>query len=221
MEQKIIAVDFDGCLVTNNFPNIGIPITETIEALKAEQANGTKTILWTCRVDERLSEAVQWCSDNNIKLDAVNDNLPEMIEAFGNNCRKVFANEYWDDRAVVKPEAQQSQPARALTATPHVFISQPMAGKSETEILEERSGIEESLRARGFCIANSVFEQEPKCANIPLGYLAMSIELLAKCDRAVFMPGWENARGCKIEHDCCVAYGIPVEYYDRQPESEG
>jgi hydroxymethylpyrimidine pyrophosphatase-like HAD family hydrolase len=53
---KIIAVDFDGCLVTNKWPKIGEPIAETIDALKAEQANGAKVILWTCRSEEKREE---------------------------------------------------------------------------------------------------------------------------------------------------------------------
>ena len=103
MNSKIIAVDFDGCLVTNEFPNIGVPIIETINRLKAEQASGVKVILWTCRVGDELTAAVNWCADFGIRLDAVNENLPEIIEAFGGDTRKVFANEYWDDLAVKMP----------------------------------------------------------------------------------------------------------------------
>jgi hypothetical protein len=100
---KIIAVDFDGCLVTNKFPEIGEPIEETIDALKAEQGRGAKVILWTCRTKERAEAAAHWCADYGIRLDAVNRNLPEIVEAFGGDTVKVFANEYWDDRARVMP----------------------------------------------------------------------------------------------------------------------
>lgn len=44
----------------------------------------------------------------------------------------------------------------------------------------------------------------------PLDYLARSIEFLAKADVAIFAPGWQNARGCRIEHQCAEDYGIPV-----------
>lgn len=100
---KIIAVDFDGCLVTNCFPEVGEPIPGTIAALKREQANGTKVILWTCRRDEQLTAAVDFCAMQGIRLDAVNRNLPEIVEAFGGDTIKVFANEYWDDRARLMP----------------------------------------------------------------------------------------------------------------------
>ena len=75
-QQKIIAVDFDGCLCVNAFPEIGEPIVQTIEALKAEQAAGAKVILWTCRHDEPLEAAVAWCAEQGIQFDAVNANLP-------------------------------------------------------------------------------------------------------------------------------------------------
>lgn len=100
MDNKIIAVDFDGTLCENKYPEIGEPITPVIEALLNEQKNGTKIILWTCRCDGELNAAVEWCKEHGIVFDAVNDHLPEMKEKFCNNTRKVFANEYWDDRAV-------------------------------------------------------------------------------------------------------------------------
>jgi hydroxymethylpyrimidine pyrophosphatase-like HAD family hydrolase len=105
---KIIAVDFDGCLVTNKFPIIGDPIRPTIDALKHEQQNGAKIILWTCRRDEQVEAAARWCAENGIKLDAVNENLPEMLAFFGEDTRKVFADEYWDDRAVRMPESKET-----------------------------------------------------------------------------------------------------------------
>jgi hydroxymethylpyrimidine pyrophosphatase-like HAD family hydrolase len=100
MINKIIAVDFDGCLVENKYPEAGEPINDTIERLKEEQQNGAKVILWTCRVNQYLRDAIHFCNVHDIRLDAINQNLPEMIEYFGHDTRKVFANEYWDDRAV-------------------------------------------------------------------------------------------------------------------------
>ena len=105
MDSKIIAVDFDGCLVTNEFPDIGEPIYETINALKTEQIAGARVILWTCRCDEPLEAAVNWCAEQGINLAAVNKNLPDVIEAFGGDTIKVYANEYWDDQAVRMPQS--------------------------------------------------------------------------------------------------------------------
>ena len=102
--DKIIAVDFDGCLVVNKYPDVGEPIEKNIQKLKDEQAAGAKAILWTNRVEKYLEDALAFCELHGIIFDAVNENLPEIIEAFGGDPRKIFANEYWDDRAVLMDE---------------------------------------------------------------------------------------------------------------------
>ena len=99
-QQKIIAVDFDGTLCENKFPQIGKARHSICAKVLKEQQNGAKLILWTCRVGERLEEAIEWCESRGIIFDAHNANLPETLERFGSDCRKVFANEYWDDKAV-------------------------------------------------------------------------------------------------------------------------
>lgn len=98
--RKVIAIDFDGCLCKDAFPGIGEPNWEVINAAKQAQDEGAALILWTCREGAYLTEAVEACTNWDLKFDAVNENIPEMIEAFGNDCRKVGADEYWDDRAV-------------------------------------------------------------------------------------------------------------------------
>ena len=95
---KIIAVDFDGTLCENEWPEIGEPNEELIWYLRKRQAEGDKLILWTCRVDDMLQRAVEWCYDYGLTFNAVNENLPEIIENFGSDTRKIFANEYIDDR---------------------------------------------------------------------------------------------------------------------------
>ena len=95
----ILAVDFDGTLVENKFPSIGQPDYVVASTVKAYQESGWKIILWTCRTDEMLQEAIDFCKERlDIEFDAVNDNLPEVKQHFGGNTRKVFANMYWDDR---------------------------------------------------------------------------------------------------------------------------
>jgi len=101
---RIIAVDFDGCLVEDAYPEIGEPIAETVAKLKREQCHGAKVILWTCRAEAHLADAVEWCKTNGIRLDAVNENLLEVIWKYGGDTRKIFADEYWDDRAVRMPK---------------------------------------------------------------------------------------------------------------------
>ena len=96
----IWAVDFDGTLtIGNRFPNIGQPNAKLITLLKVAKMSGVRLILWTCREGESLEEALAWCKDLDLEWDAVNDNLPEVVEAFGSNPRKIMANYYIDDRA--------------------------------------------------------------------------------------------------------------------------
>lgn len=97
----IVAVDFDGTLCTNKYPNIGDPNIYLISHLKEMKKSGTKLILWTCRVGDELEQAIEWCLDQGLTFDTVNQNLPEIIESFGGDPRKVFANEYIDDRNVL------------------------------------------------------------------------------------------------------------------------
>ena len=99
MVSKIIAVDFDGTLCSDNWPDIGYPNRDLIEYIKKEQANGAKIILWTCRTGELLRDAVMWCYIwHGLTFDAVNENIPEAIKRFGDDTRKIFAHEYIDDR---------------------------------------------------------------------------------------------------------------------------
>jgi hypothetical protein len=97
----IYAIDFDGTLCINEYPNIGQPIYKTIIFCKERKAEGHKLILWTCRSGKYLDEAVAWCKEQGLTFDAVNENLPEMIELFDNDCRKVFADYYIDDKNLV------------------------------------------------------------------------------------------------------------------------
>ena len=59
--RKAIAIDFDGCLCSSAYPNIGKPHWGVIEEALAEKANGTALILWSCRVGHQLQEAVEAC----------------------------------------------------------------------------------------------------------------------------------------------------------------
>lgn len=102
MENKIIAVDFDGTLCENKWPEIGEANKEMITYLKDRQENGDKLILWTCRVDDMLKNAVDWSAEHGLIFDSVNENLPEIVASFGTDTRKIFANEYIDDRNCTK-----------------------------------------------------------------------------------------------------------------------
>ena len=101
--KKIIAVDFDGTLCENAWPEIGAANRELINFIRVEKMTGHKLILWTSRVGDRLNEAVEWCKQQGLIFDAVNENLPESIEAFGGDTRKIFADVYIDDGALGVP----------------------------------------------------------------------------------------------------------------------
>ena len=99
--KYIIAVDFDGTLIEGNkWPDTdGTPNQHLFENMINEQKKGNKIILNTCRTDEALEAAIEYCRQNGLEFDAVNENLPEMIEAYGSDCRKISADIYIDDCA--------------------------------------------------------------------------------------------------------------------------
>lgn len=120
--ERIIAVDFDGCLCENAWPDIGEAKQDVIDALLLRQESGAKIILWTCRVGEQLSAAVRWCTRHGIVFDAINENLPVNVVAFGNDCRKIFADEYWDDKAVNPEICDPSIPSGNTDNPPMLLI---------------------------------------------------------------------------------------------------
>lgn len=93
-----------------------------------------------------------------------------------------------------------------------LFISQPMRGKTDEEILRERekaiTAAEKHLGEKVEVI-DSFFQDAPAEAK-PLWFLGKSLELLSTADVAYFAPGWEDARGCRIENTCAIEYGITV-----------
>ena len=112
-DYSIVAVDFDGTLCEDKWPEIGDARESLIWHLRCRQARGDKIILWTCRTGDRLREAVEWCYLYGLIFDAINENLPEVIEYCGGDSRKIYADEYIDDKMVA--------PSRGLRAKCHVF----------------------------------------------------------------------------------------------------
>ena len=96
-----------------------------------------------------------------------------------------------------------------------VFISQPMQGKTDEEILAVREQavalVKEHYPEEEIEVLDSFFrDYQPSTGNVALKYLSKSLELLADADLAVFMKGWEEARGCRIENQCAIDYEITV-----------
>lgn len=96
-----------------------------------------------------------------------------------------------------------------------------MNGKTEQEIVETRNKAIKALEAAGYEIVNTLFTdewyskekmEERGVVQIPLCFLAKSLENMSLCHAAYFCKGWEKARGCKIEHDAAVAYGLKILY---------
>lgn len=86
-----------------------------------------------------------------------------------------------------------------------IMISQPMNGKTEKQIKDERKYLIKELEEEGHEVIDTIihdFDDETS----PILYLAKSIEFLDKADGIVFMRGWENARGCVIEHEVALKY---------------
>lgn len=100
MKRKIIAVDFDGTLYTDDYPDIGDPIWRTINYCKKEKEHGAILILWTCRVGRDLVEAIRLCENVDLHFDYVNENAKESMFGYARDSRKIYADEYIDDKAI-------------------------------------------------------------------------------------------------------------------------
>lgn len=101
------------------------------------------------------------------------------------------------------------------------MISQPMAGKTDAEIVQTRERATAFLKEMSYEVVNTLFTdewyskeamEERGVVQIPLCFLAKSLENMSRCHAAFFCKGWENARGCRIEHEAAVAYGLTIIY---------
>ena len=94
----VIAVDFDGTIVTHEYPKIGKPIPFAIDTLKKLQQEGHhQLILWTCREGDLLKEAVDYCASRGLEFYAINSNFPEENAEIV-RARKLEAELFIDDR---------------------------------------------------------------------------------------------------------------------------
>lgn len=99
--SKIIAVDFDGTLVTDEYPKLGKPIWKVINWCKEQKHLGNTLILWTCRSGRELDEAIALCNALDLHFDYVNCNTVENIVAHGKrDTRKIYADIYVDDKSI-------------------------------------------------------------------------------------------------------------------------
>ena len=96
-----------------------------------------------------------------------------------------------------------------------------MNGKTDEEIVTTREKAVEKLESMGYEVVNTLFTdewysneamKERSVVQIPLCFLAKSLENMSLCHAAYFCKGWENARGCRIEHEAAKAYGLTIIY---------
>lgn len=120
-------------------------------------------------------------------------------------------------------DTKKNQATEEAATVKKAIISQPMAGKTDEEIAATRDLAVAKLRQMGYEVVNTLFTdewysdkamEERGVVQVSLCYLAKSLESMSLCHTAYFAKGWEDARGCKIEHDAAVAYGLEVLYGD-------
>ena len=101
------------------------------------------------------------------------------------------------------------------------MLSQPMAGKTDEEIVATREKAIKVLEKKGYKIVNTLFTdewyssdkmKERGVVQIPLCFLAKSLEKMSLCHAVYFCKGWEQTRGCRLEHEAAVAYGLTILY---------
>jgi len=90
-----------------------------------------------------------------------------------------------------------------------IFISQPMNNKTYNQIKLERMDLVQKLEKQGYKVIETVFENLD-LSKSPIYYLGIAIELLSEADIVIFMNGWENARGCRIEMQIAKDYGKEI-----------
>ena len=98
-ETRVYAIDFDNTIAYTEYPKIIKPLPYAVEVLQVLSRDPCSIlILWTCRENESLDDALNYCSMLGIRFDYVNENAECLIERYGNDCRKIGADVYIDDK---------------------------------------------------------------------------------------------------------------------------
>lgn len=151
----------------------------------------------------------------NLQADCENCQLSEKTNALAGG------EEYLCKAALYDVETLACFIPRERTPMRKAMISQPMRGKSDDEIVRTREKALVDLEMRGFSTINTLFTDEwyskeqleqRGVVQVPLCFLAKSLENMSLCHVAYFCKGWENARGCRIEHEVAKAYGLEIIY---------
>ena len=116
-----------------------------------------------------------------------------------------------------------------VTIRKKAMISQPMNGLTDEEIEKTREKAIRHIERLGYKVVNTLFKdgwynnssmKDRGVMNIPVYYLARSLESMSFCDAVYFCDGWEDARGCRIEHETAEAYGLDIIYEEDEEEPE-
>lgn len=116
-----------------------------------------------------------------------------------------------------------------VTIRKKAMLSQPMNGLTDEEIEKTRNKAIRHLERLGYKVVNTLFTDDwysdsamkgRGVENIPLCFLAKSLENMSLCSVAYFCDGWEEARGCRIEHETAEAYGLDIIYEEDEEEPE-
>lgn len=98
--EVILAVDFDGTICTVSYPKVGDERKDAIKYINKLYDEGYGIVINTCRSLEAATAARKFLSDNNCNYHYFNCNFPHLIELYGNDCRKISADVYIDDKCL-------------------------------------------------------------------------------------------------------------------------
>lgn len=128
-DVKTYAVDFDGTLCEEAYPEIGAPKWKVINKINKLKEEGNEIVLWTCRGGDDLRRALEWCAHYGLHFDAVNEPSPHQLSFWkGDRSAKIFANTYIDDRAVHVDDFVKEEPVKSETLTKKLFMDLEMTG---------------------------------------------------------------------------------------------
>ena len=143
------------------------------------------------------------------------DSLVNMLLTLREETNKLFNNPF------VKELLTEKRNTENKSIKKKAMLSQPMRGKTDEEIIETRNRAIKALEAAGYEVVNTPFTdewyskekmEERGVVQIPVWFLAKSIENMSLCHAVYFCKGWDRARGCILENEVAKAYGLDIIY---------
>lgn len=143
------------------------------------------------------------------------DSLVNMLLTLREETNKLFNNPF------VKELLTEKRNTENKSIKKKAMLSQPMRGKTDEEIIETRNRAIKALEAAGYEVVNTPLTdewyskekmEERGVVQIPVCFLAKSIENMSLCHAVYFCKGWDRARGCILENEVAKAYGLDIIY---------